>query len=271
MDLSLMMIALSCMGDELIYLLITSILVIMRRDLGIKILTTLLITMYLNQTLKFWFNIPRPADHLTALHSLPPLIKLLVGGEGPSFPSGHAQISSTFWTSLTLNVPSKTTATTMVVLPILIAYSRIALGVHTPLDVVVALIIGYSIPLITNLTDVTLKKCGSRYEVPIKLSLLTSLLIFSVVVGYPKLALIAGLMVAGVIAHKLTLDSGRSFTKRLGTSALSLVTLASGYALLDFIGGLDNAVVEFAVALVIGITAYIVIPVKLNVFKIRWR
>lgn len=269
MDLILIMVALSCMGDELIYLLITSMLVIIRRDLGIKMLTTLLITMYLNQTLKYWLNVPRPTDHLIATQSLPLVIKLLVSGEGPSFPSGHAQISSTFWTSLALNIPHKITVTAMIVLPILIAYSRVALGVHTSLDVVAALIIGYSIPLITLLTGMVIKKYGGRHKVLIEISLLTSLFVFSVVVGYPKLAPIAGLVIAGVVAHKLTSDSSKSFTKRLGASVLSLITLTSGYALLDFVGDLSNTVVEFAITLVTGITAYILIPVKLNVFKVR--
>ncbi len=272
-DLNLIIVLLlSCLGDSLTYLSITSIMVILRRDLGVKVLLTLLISMYLNQVLKYWLNVPRPMNHLDIIYGLPPIIASLVQGEGPSLPSGHTQISSTFWTSLALNAPNKLTITATVLLPILIAYSRVALGVHTSLDIITALIIGYSIPLTTSLLHTLTRKYVGRYKTYVELSSLTLLLTFSIVSNYPKLPSITGLMVAIVLVNNLVEDLSRSFTTRLRTSLLSLITLVSGYVILTLVLSKDyliNMFTEFTLSLILGLIAYLIIPVKLAIFKLR--
>lgn len=271
-DLNLIIVLLlSCLGDSLVYLSITSMMVILRKDLGIKILITLLISMYLNQVLKYWLNIPRPTNSLDNIYSLPPIIVSLIQGEGPSLPSGHAQISSTFWTSLALSIPNKLTITAMILLPILIAYSRVALGVHTFLDIIIALIIGYSIPLITLLLHMLVRKHISK-KVYVWLPLIAFLLIFSIISNYPKLPSIVGLMAATILVNNVVEELNKSFTVRLQVSLLSLITLGLGYAILTLGLGknyLISMIMEFVLSLIIGLVAYLIIPVKLAVFKLR--
>ncbi len=273
MDLSfVMMVLLSCLGDELFYLPITSALVVLRRGLGVKVLLTLLISMYLNQALKYWLSVPRPPNYLDSIHGLPAIVELLVRGDGPSLPSGHAQISSTFWTSLALNMPNKFTLTAATILPISIAYSRVVLGMHTPLDVVTALMIGYSVPLVTSLLDSPTRGWASRRKSYVELLIPLLLLIFSLMSGYPKLPTIAGLTTAAVLVHRLTLDSEAGLKVRLKASLITLTTLGLGYSGLVLLfddSGPCSAITEFAGSLIIGLIAYLAVPVKLNAFKLR--
>lgn len=90
----------------------------------------------LNQLLKVSFKIPRP---WVRDPSLKPLAKAIPAATGYSFPSGHTQ--SAVGTFGTIAVTSKRKAVKIIsiVLAILVAFSRMYLGVHTPADVLVSL------------------------------------------------------------------------------------------------------------------------------------
>lgn len=262
-----LIILLSCIGDELIYLLLSSTLTIVRRGLGIKILYILLISMFINQVLKYSLNVQRPPTLSNRIDKLPQIIGYLVEGEGPSLPSGHTQISTTFWTSLALSTYSKVVVVAMVSLPMLIAYSRVALGMHSPLDVVAALIIGYSLPLIIYLTEMKFSKYGGNYRSHVDLLLMTLIFLSSTVLSYPKLQSISGLIASVLVTRYITTGLEVGISKRIKTAIISLTTLGLGYFLIRFTPSI--AVNEFIISLATGLIAYLVIPVTVGVFKLR--
>ncbi|MEM4519496.1 MAG: phosphatase PAP2 family protein [Sulfolobales archaeon] len=269
MDLQLtLMILLSCLGDELIYLILSSMLVMLRRNLGIKVAPVLFFSIYLNQVLKYWLNVQRPINELNSTETLPLIIRHLVEGEGPSMPSGHTQVSATFWTSLTLNTYSKASFIVMTVLPILVGYSRVALGMHSSSDVITALLIGYSIPLAAYVVS---NKYRIEYGTYGSSLILIMLVVSSAILKYPKLPLISGLITSIFIAKYLTTDLSSGFAKRLETSLLSLTVLGLGYATLFFnsFDYLSNPISEFLISLTAGLIAYVLIPVKTGIFRLR--
>lgn len=106
---------------------------------GYYLLTTCFTGIIFNQTLKILFRIPRPwikDPKFTIVSSA------RGAATGYSFPSGHTQNIT-----IAMGAPArfiKNTAVRIVCITViaLVAFSRMYLGVHTPLDVVVSLVIG---------------------------------------------------------------------------------------------------------------------------------
>ena len=104
---------------------------------GYFILVTGLVGTVINQIMKLWFKIPRPwvkDPNFTIVESA------YEEATGYSFPSGHTQnVAGTFgaiarWHS------GKAIRVASLVIIVLVALSRMYLGVHTPVDVVVSLV-----------------------------------------------------------------------------------------------------------------------------------
>lgn len=92
----------------------------------------------LNQFLKLWFRIPRPwvlDPEFTIVESA------RAGAGGYSFPSGHTQNIVCTAGGLSVCVRNKGVRIGCWVLAALVAFSRMYLGVHTPLDVGVSLVL----------------------------------------------------------------------------------------------------------------------------------
>lgn len=100
---------------------------------------TLLLSFMLNQVAKGWFDTPRPFE-------LDPGIvrteRAQAGALGPGFPSGHAQSSLTFWGLAALLARRRWFTLVAAAIVVLVAFSRMYLGVHVPLDVVGGLALG---------------------------------------------------------------------------------------------------------------------------------
>ena len=104
---------------------------------GYYVLTTGLIGTVINQWLKLIFRIPRPwvGTDLTYVESA------YEEATGYSFPSGHTQnIAGTFG-SIGAFFKRNWLRITSIVIIVLVAFSRMYLGVHTPLDVGMSLVI----------------------------------------------------------------------------------------------------------------------------------
>ena len=86
----------------------------------------------LNQFLKLWFRIPRP-------WVLDPAFTIVesarAGATGYSFPSGHTQLAVGTYGCLLLSTRKKWVRALCAALLLLVPFSRMYLGVHTPLDV----------------------------------------------------------------------------------------------------------------------------------------
>ncbi len=69
--------------------------------------------------------------------------------EDSSFPSGHAGTMFTVFTSLYLTGRKKLILP-LFIIPVLVSYSRVALGVHTWIDVLAGAILGLVIPILAS-------------------------------------------------------------------------------------------------------------------------
>lgn len=111
----------------------------------ISILTTYFIVL----SLKLIFNIQRICIPCPGIDCNP------YCPSDPSFPSGHAAVGFSVFTSIYLLIKRKWIFPIFTI-PIMIGYSRIALGVHTLLDVIIGSIIGIGVTFIIN--EIIIKK-----------------------------------------------------------------------------------------------------------------
>ena len=132
--------AITHIGEETVFLAVAIFIFwcVSKRE-GYYILTVGLIGTVINQLLKLVFAIPRPwvkDPSFTVVESA------VEEATGYSFPSGHTQnVTGTFGSiaRYSKRTPVRIIAVTVI---LLVAFSRMYLGVHTPLDVGVSLLIG---------------------------------------------------------------------------------------------------------------------------------
>ena len=132
------------LGEETLFLVISIIFFwcVNKRE-GYFILLTGLFGTLINQTAKLAFRIPRP-------WVLDPSFEIVESARaeatGYSFPSGHTQnIASTFGAIAAYNRQKRWVTVVCVVIIALVAFSRMYLGVHTPLDVGVSLLVALAL------------------------------------------------------------------------------------------------------------------------------
>lgn len=92
----------------------------------------------INQFLKLWFRIPRPwvlDPNFTILE------QAREAATGYSFPSGHTQMAVGTFGCLAVTTKKKPVAITCIILAVLVAFSRMYIGVHTPVDVLTSVAI----------------------------------------------------------------------------------------------------------------------------------
>ena len=134
------------LGEETFFLLAAIIVFwcVNKRE-GYFILITGLVGTVVNQVAKLLFRIPRPWD-------LDPSFKIIESARaeatGYSFPSGHTQNVAGTYGALCACRPKKWKTVLCVTVILLVAFSRMYLGVHTPLDVVASLLIALFLILI---------------------------------------------------------------------------------------------------------------------------
>ena len=100
-----------------------------------------------NQFLKLWFRIPRPwvrDESFTAVEAA----KGDAGGY--SFPSGHTQTSVGTFGSIAASAKNRIVQVICITLAVLVGFSRMYLGVHTPADVLVGAVMALVLVLIVK-------------------------------------------------------------------------------------------------------------------------
>ena len=100
-----------------------------------------------NQFLKLWFRIPRPwvrDGSFTAVEAA----KGDAGGY--SFPSGHTQTSVGTFGSIAASAKNRIVQVICITLAVLVGFSRMYLGVHTPADVLVGAAMALALVLIVK-------------------------------------------------------------------------------------------------------------------------
>ena len=127
-------------GEETVFLVVALIIFwcVNKRE-GYYILITGLIGTVINQAAKLLFKIPRPwvkDPSFTIVESA------RAEATGYSFPSGHTQNASGTFGAIGRCSKSAPVRIISVCVIVLVAFSRMYLGVHTPLDVCTSLVIG---------------------------------------------------------------------------------------------------------------------------------
>lgn len=135
--LDMLFIGITNIGHELTYMVIIMILYwCVSKKVGLKLIIALTFSQLLNTDLKNYFKVERPYlnPQINAVY--------MESAPGYSFPSGHSQNSAAFWFYCSYMLKNKALKIITLILPFLIAFSRLYLRVHWPSDVLAALFIG---------------------------------------------------------------------------------------------------------------------------------
>lgn len=128
--------AFSLFGSEYFYFLVMpAILWCVDSGLGVRMGWLIFISAGVNDVLKLAFGLPRP-------YWINPEVSALSGESTFGLPSGHAQMSIVVWGRLAAWARRRWFTALAVVTVLAISLSRLALGVHFPLDIVVGWIGG---------------------------------------------------------------------------------------------------------------------------------
>lgn len=103
------------------------------KRLGVAVGYLAMFSAWTNDTFKYLFSIPRPAD---------PRIHVPLPETSPSFPSGHAQNAMAVWGYLAYRVRHRAFTILAIAVILGITLSRIVLGVHFPQDLIGGWLIG---------------------------------------------------------------------------------------------------------------------------------
>lgn len=192
------------------------------RQLGVAFALSYLV----NSALKYSLDVPRPFATQTSVASA--AAQATAGG--PSFPSGHAQLGSTLWLGIAAQVRRPWFWAVAALLAGLIAYSRLALGVHYPADVLAGLGLGLGFAALAGTRRWALPtEAAWRWGLPVAL-LLTCWLIPA---GTPR-ELPAGLgMLAGFWALYPHYAPPRSWGAKVLVAALGLALVMGLYLALS--------------------------------------
>lgn len=126
-------------GEETIFILVGLIFFwCVNKKQGYYILSIGFLGTVINQFLKLWFRIPRPWIKDA---SFSPVDGSKAAATGYSFPSGHTQTAVGVYGAIARIYNNIYVRVSFVLIAVLVAFSRMYLGVHTPMDVGVSFII----------------------------------------------------------------------------------------------------------------------------------
>ena len=133
------MLTVTQLGEETAFLVIALILFwCVDKYKGYFVLSVGFVGTLANQFLKLWFRIPRPwvlDENFTILE------QAREAASGYSFPSGHTQSAVGTFGSIAYISKKRSVRIAGIVIAVLVAFSRMYIGVHTPLDVFVSIAI----------------------------------------------------------------------------------------------------------------------------------
>ncbi|WMJ79098.1 phosphatase PAP2 family protein [Clostridium sp. MB40-C1] len=145
------------MGEEYFFILVIAIIFwCINKKFGYRLGFTLISSMIFNGGIKEALKVPRVFG-TEGIRSL-----RIETATGYSFPSGHTQGITTFWACMMSNIKRKWTYILGTVIIILVAFSRIYLGVHRPIDIIGGFIFALIWVIIANKIFDYLEDGGSK-------------------------------------------------------------------------------------------------------------
>lgn len=137
------MLAVTKLGEETVFLVIALVLFwCVDKYVGYYTLSVGFVGTIANQFMKLWFRIPRPwvlDSNFTILE------QAREAASGYSFPSGHTQSAFGTFGCIAYTTKNKTIRIFAIIIPVLVAFSRMYIGVHTPLDVGVSVLVAIAL------------------------------------------------------------------------------------------------------------------------------
>ena len=190
------------LGEETFFILIAlTVFWCISKKQGYYLLFVGFVGTILNQFLKLWFRIPRPwvkDPNFTIVESA------RAEATGYSFPSGHTQNAVGTFGGLARSSDKTWIRISSIVILALVSFSRMYLGVHTPLDVgvsfIVATVLIFALHPLINLID---RKPNAMYAViAVMLAIAVSFVLFVELYPFP----------ADTDAHNLASGSKNAYT-----------------------------------------------------------
>lgn len=178
-----LMLAVTYLGDEIAFLVIALILFwCCDKRAGYYLLSVGFLGTILNQFMKLWFRVPRPwvlDENFTIIE------QAREGASGYSFPSGHTQSAVGTFGSIAYSFKNKVIRWLCAALMILVPFSRMYLGVHTPLDVVVAAVMALFFVLVLKPIVFSDNRCVFPIFLGIMLAVSMGFLLFVEIYPFP--------------------------------------------------------------------------------------
>ncbi len=178
------MLAITYFGSEIAFLVVALVVFwCADKRKGYYLLSVGFVGTILNQFMKLWFRVPRP---WFLKPGFTPVEGAAADAGGYSFPSGHTQNSVGTFGAIAYTVKDKIIRYGAVALAVLVPFSRMYLGVHTPADVLVGA--AMAIVLILVLRPLVLNKDGKYFPYVIggMLLLSVSYLLFTQLYSFPS-------------------------------------------------------------------------------------
>ena len=138
------------LGSELGYIALLTLTFMLAPRIGRQLGLWFGVGVALNTAFKYGFNLPRPFNLEPDITSA--AAKATAGG--PGLPSGHAQNATFFWGVLGLYISRPIIWVACVVVVLLVAFSRLYLGVHFLDDVLLGLALGAGMAFVATRLEV---------------------------------------------------------------------------------------------------------------------
>ena len=247
---------------------------------GHKLLFTLIPNIVINTGIKEFVKAPRPIG-VAGIESL-----RTQTATGYSFPSGHTQTATTFWTSLMIIFKKKWTYILGTIIILGVGISRLYLGVHWPVDVIFGWIFGIVFTVIfAKLFDIVDE--SKNYKLLFFVLIPFILFIFIVKSeSYIKiLGLLLGLIIGYIIEDKFIkfktindykneedsnykVNNNKNYIVKCAYRfILGIITLGILYLVLDYVMP-DNAILSSIKYLIVSLYAIAGVPALFKVVKL---